>query len=226
MTNWLLILTLAALPAAGADRTREEATNRVRAASEVVQEMMAAPDKGIPDWVLERAHCAVVVPGLKQGGFVIGARYGKGVALCRDARGGWTAPSTVRVEGGSFGAQIGGGEVDVMLFVMNKRGKDKLLKSKFTLGGEVSVMAGPLGRAASAETDAFMHAKILSYSRSRGVFVGAVFEGGTLRPDNDDNRAIYGSAGTHEQILLGKVAPPSSAQRLISILGRHSSTEL
>jgi lipid-binding SYLF domain-containing protein len=212
---------LAAFAVVKADQ-QKEATERVRAASEVLQEIMAAPDKGIPDWVLERAHCAVIVPGMKQGGFVVGARYGKGVALCRDGRGGWTGPSTVRTEGGSFGLQIGGGEVDVVLFVMNEKGKDKLLKSRFTLGGELAAMAGPVGRAAKAETDALMHAKILSYSRSRGVFAGAVIQGATLRPDDDDNKAIYAKDVTHEQILGGGVAPPESARSLITMLGRYS----
>ena len=221
MTYRLVVLTLAAFAVLKADQ-QKEATERVRAASEVLQEIMAAPDKGIPDWVLERAHCAVIVPGMKQGGFVVGARYGKGVALCRGGQGGWTGPSTVRTEGGSFGLQIGGGEVDVVLFVMNEKGKDKLLKSKFTLGGELAAMAGPVGRSASAETDALMHAKILSYSRSRGVFAGAVIEGATLRPDDDDNKAIYGNEATHEQILEGRIAPPESARSLISMLGRYS----
>lgn len=221
MTYRLMTLTLGLVMVASAHEDGA-ATERVRAASEVLGEVMEAPDKGVPDWVLDRAHCAVIVPGMKQGGFVVGARYGKGVALCRSERGGWSGPSTVRLEGGSLGLQIGGGEVDVLLFVMNERGKEKLLKSKFTLGAELAAMAGPVGRAAKAETDGLMHAKILSYSRSRGVFAGAVLEGATLRQDEEDNRALYGKAVTPEQILGGKVAPPKAAASLISTLSRRS----
>lgn len=198
------------------------AHDRLRAATAVFKEIMTAPDKGIPQWVLERAHCAAIVPAVKQGAFIIGAKYGKGVVVCRQAAGGWTAPSTVRIEGGSFGLQIGGGEVDAVLLVMNEQGKKKLIKSEFTIGAEAGAMAGPVGRSTKAETDALMHAKILSYSRSRGVFAGIALEGGTLRPDDDDNQALYGRPVTHQQILSGTVAPPKEARALISLLGKYS----
>ena len=139
---------------------------------------------------------------------------------------GWTAPSTVRIEGGSFGLQIGGGEVDVVLMVMNARGAEKLMKSEFTLGGEASAMAGPVGRAAKAETDALMHAEILSYSRSRGLFAGAEITGATLRSDDDANKVLYGKAVPHEDILHGKVGKmPQVAQPLIARLNKLSAVE-
>jgi lipid-binding SYLF domain-containing protein len=142
--------------ASAAEPGPSEAHQRLTAASEVFSQIMAAPDKGIPEWVLERAHCAAIVPAVKQGAFIVGAKYGKGVLVCRREGGGWSAPSTVRIEGGSFGFQIGGGEVDAVLMVMNEEGKHKLLKSEFTLGAEAGAMAGPVGRSTKAETDALM----------------------------------------------------------------------
>jgi lipid-binding SYLF domain-containing protein len=188
---------------------------------------MAAPDKGIPRDLLSKAHCVAVIPSLKKGGFVFGAQYGKGVVSCRGEGGrGWTGPSTVRIEGGSFGFQIGGSATDLVLLVMNERGAEELMKSKFTLGGNASVAAGPVGREAKAGTDALMNAKILGYSRSRGIFAGAALEGATLRSDNADNRRLYGRAVEHKEILLGKVAVPSSASVLVQTLNRYSSHEV
>jgi len=217
----LTFLLAGALVRAAAPASNE-AHQRLTAASEVFSQIMAAPDKGIPEWVLDRAHCAIVVPAVKQGAFIIGGKYGKGVMLCRRAGGGWSAPSTVRIEGGSFGFQIGGGEVDAVLMVMNEEGKKTLLKSEFTLGAEAGVMAGPVGRSTKAETDALMHAKILSYSRSRGVFAGAAIEGGTLRVDNDDNRKLYGRPITPQQIVNGKIRTPLEGQPLIAQLSKYS----
>ena len=211
-----------AVAANAAEPGPSEAHRRLSATSTVFTEIMAAPDKGIPEWVLERAHCAVIVPAVKQGAFIIGAKYGKGVMSCRRAGGGWSAPSTVRIEGGSFGLQIGGGEVDAVLMVMNEQGKTKLLKSQFTLGAEAGAMVGPVGRSTKAETDALMHAKILSYSRSRGVFAGAALQGGTLRVDNDDNQDLYGRAITPEEIVNGNIGTPREGQALIAQLSQHS----
>jgi lipid-binding SYLF domain-containing protein len=154
---------------------------RFQEAATVFSEIMNAGDQGIPQDLLERAHCVGIVPGLKRAGFIIGGQYGKGVLTCRSAAG-WTAPSTIRVEGGSIGLQIGAGETDLVLVVMNERGKEKLLEDKFHGGRDASVMGGPVGRTAKAATDAQMHAEILSYSRSRGVFAGVSLEGSTLRP--------------------------------------------
>lgn len=200
----------------------------VREAYNVLQEIMKVRESGIPRDLREKAHCMVIVPGMKKAGFIVGGRYGVGVATCRNPGGkmGWTAPSTVRIEGGSFGLQIGGGEVDVVLMVMNARGAEKLMKSEFTLGGEASAMAGTGGRAAKAETDALMHAEILSYSRSRGLFAGAEITGATLRSDDDENKVVYGKAVPHEDILHGKVGKmPQVAQPLIARLNKLSAVE-
>ena len=218
--KWILPSFLALSSIAMADGN--DAKDRITDASKVFGEIMAAEDNGIPEWVLERAHCMVIIPGAKQGAFIVGAKYGKGVTICRRAGGGWGAPSATQVEGGSFGFQIGGGEVDYVLAVMNAEGKEKLLKSEFTLGAEAGVMAGPLGRAAKAETDAFLRAKILSYSRSRGVFAGIALQGGTLREDKSDNKDVYGRTITPEEILSGKVQPPAEAQGLIAQLSKYS----
>src|SRR5262249_9060141 len=154
-------------------------------------------------------------------GFIVGGKYGKGELTCRTTAG-WSAPSTVRVEGGNIGFQIGGGETDVVFVVMNKRGMDGLLKSKFTVGADGAEMAGPIGREARARTDAMMRAEILSYSRSRGVFAGIALDGSTLRPDDDDNAKIYGKNVSHSDILTGKVKAPPEAQPLLAILTAYN----
>jgi lipid-binding SYLF domain-containing protein len=165
-----------------------EPVNRLDEAAAVVSEVMAAPDKGIPQELLENAHCIVIVPDLKTAAFVFGGKYGKGYVSCRKKDGmGWSAPGTVRIEGGSVGFQIGGSSTDLIMLAMNERGAEKLLSSKFTLGVEGSVAAGPVGRTATAQTDAQMHADILSWSRSQGLFAGLALEGATLRQDLDDN---------------------------------------
>src|SRR5215470_12937114 len=172
----------------------QETSKRLHEAAQVFTEVTAAPDKGIPQDLIESAKCIVIVPGLKKGAFIIGAKYGKGFISCRNASDTkWSAPGAVKVGGGSVGFQIGGAETDVVMLVMNDRGAQKLLESKFTLGGEGEVAAGPVGRNASANTDAKMSAEILSWSRSRGVFAGVSLQGATLREDMDDNEAMYGS---------------------------------
>jgi len=196
---------------------------RVRESATVLSEIMHAKDKGIPDDLMERAQCVGVVPNLKRAGFIVGAKYGKGVVVCRtDNARGWSAPSTIRIEGGSVGFQIGAGETDLVFIVMNKRGMDKLMEDKFTVGGDASAMAGPVGRSAEARTDAQMHAEILSYSRARGVFAGISLEGATLRPDRDDNRDLYGTDAGQHDILLGKVKPPAVADPLYAELNRYA----
>jgi lipid-binding SYLF domain-containing protein len=195
-------------------------------ANEVLHEIMSAPDKGIPQDLLRDARCVAIVPGLKRGAFIFGAKYGKGVMLCRAADGpGWTGPSTVRIEGGSFGFQVGGSETDIVMLVMNRRGAEKLEKSEFTLGGDASVAAGPVGRTANAHTDAWMRAKILAYSRSRGVFAGVALEGATLRSDDDDNKQLYGRPVSHEAILSGQVRAPAVADGLRKTLAKYSPRE-
>jgi lipid-binding SYLF domain-containing protein len=203
----------------------EDVHKRISEAADVFKQVMDAPDQGIPEWVLHRAHCAIIVPGLKAGGFIVGAKYGKGIMTCRDNTGGWTAPSAVRVEGGSVGFQIGVSETDAILFVMNQEGKEKLLKSEFTFGGSAAAVAGPVGRTAQAQTDALVNAQILSYSRARGAFAGVALEGGTLRADDSENKTLYGREIERQEILNGKVPVPAEATELIATLNKYSLDE-
>jgi len=199
----------------------DKAFERLDASAETITELMHAEDKGIPRDLMEKAHCVVVVPGLKKAGFILGAKYGRGYAVCRKG-GGWSAPAAMRIEGGSVGFQIGGSEQDVVLLVMNDGGMKHILEDKFTLGGEATVAAGPLGRDAEAQTDAAMRAEMLSYSRSRGVFAGISLQGATLRPDADANKELYGREMSNRQILTGGVATPAAAGRFEAALnGRH-----
>jgi lipid-binding SYLF domain-containing protein len=184
---------------------------------------MATPDKGIPQELLEKSSCIVIVPGLKKAAFIVGGKYGKGFISCRNAAGnGWSAPGAVKVEGGSVGFQIGGSETDAIMLVMNKRGAQKLLSSKFTLGGDASVAAGPVGRSSAADTDAKMQAEILTYSRSRGVFAGLSLGGATLRPDTESNTELYGSKLTNRNIVMGRTKVPASAALLTAELNKYS----
>jgi len=192
----------------------------------VFSEVMATPDKGIPQELLENAHCIVIVPELKTGAFIIGGKYGKGYMSCRNKRGpGWSAPATVRIEGGSVGFQIGGSTTDLILLVMNERGADKLLESKFTLGAEGSVAGGPVGRTATAQTDAQMHADILSWSRSQGLFAGISLQGATLRQDLDDNATLYGKKLENREIVTKGIRPPRAAAKLMALLNKYSFRE-
>jgi lipid-binding SYLF domain-containing protein len=191
-------------------------------AASVFTEINQAPDKGIPHDVLERAQCIGIIPGLKRAGFIVGGKYGKGVVVCRTStHGGWSAPAIERVEGGSVGFQIGAGETDLVFAIMGQRGMSKLMEDKFTIGGDASAMAGPVGRTAEAQTDAMMHAEILSWSRARGLFAGVSLDGSTLRPDKDDNQALYGREATPREILMGSVTPPPSAQPLYAALKQY-----
>jgi lipid-binding SYLF domain-containing protein len=200
------------------------ATTQLDAAADVMNEIMASPDKGIPQDLLGKAECVVVVPGLKKGAFIVGAKYGKGFMSCRKTSGvGWSAPGSIRVEGGSVGFQIGGSETDVVLLVMNQGGAKKLLSSKFTVGADANAAAGPLGRDSSAQTDAQMHAEILTYSRSRGVFAGISLEGATLRPDDDWNKELYGKQISNSDVVLGETAPPRGSARFMAVLNKYSS---
>lgn len=203
-----------------------EQARRLDEAATVFAEVMAAPDKGIPHDLMGNAHCIVIVPGLKTGAFLVGGKYGKGYISCRRKDGaGWSAPGTVRIEGGSVGFQIGGSQTDLILLVMNRRGADKLLASKFTLGAEGSVAAGPVGRTATAQTDTQMRAEILSWSRSQGLFAGLALEGATLRPDLNDNAALYGKKLQNSEIVRTGIKAPRAAAKLISLLNAHSPRE-
>ena len=199
-----------------------EAAGRLTEAAAVVHDVMNAGDRSIPQDLLDKAECAVVVPGMKKGAFIVGAKYGRGFMSCRTGRAGWSAPAGVRIEGGSFGLQIGGSETDLILLVLNRRGKDKLLRSRFTLGGDASVAAGPVGRTSSAETDAFLRAEILSWSRSRGAFAGISLKGSTLRADEEANAQIYGSRLSNADIVNGETKIPESANSFVSLLTRYS----
>ncbi len=217
----LTICLLVAVTTLGAADKKNK--NRLEDAASVFEEIMSMKDKSIPQDLLDKSACTVVVPGMKKAGFILAGKYGKGYISCRHKSGtGWSAPGAVRVEGGSVGFQIGGSETDIVLLVMNERGAEKLLSSKFTLGGEGSVAAGPVGRDSSAQTDAQMRAEILSYSRSRGVFAGISLTGSTLRQDLDDNEEVYGKRLENREIVLGTIEPPTAAKRLISLLNKYS----
>ena len=219
----ILVATLALVPMLAKDN---EPAKRLDEAAAVLSEIMATPDKAIPEDLLANAHCVVIVPGLKTAAFLVGGKYGKGYVSCRNKGGtGWSAPGTVRIEGGSVGFQIGGSETDLVMLVMNERGADKLLSSKFTLGAEGSVAAGPVGRTATAQTDAQMHAEILSWSRSQGLFAGLALEGATLRQDLDDNATLYGKKLENRQIVTTRVRTPKAAAKLIALLNKHSARE-
>jgi lipid-binding SYLF domain-containing protein len=202
--------------------THSDAIHRIDSAEEVLHEIMQTPDRGIPRDLMRKAHCVGIVPSLKRAGFIVGAKYGKGIVTCRRADGGWSAPSTIIIEGGNIGLQIGVGETDVVFTVMNASGENRLMKDKFTIGGDAAAMVGPLGRDAQAQTDALMRAEILSWSRSRGVFAGVSLDGASLRADNDDNEALYGHRVTQQEVLHGHVGPPEGATRLYDEFNRYA----
>jgi len=219
LTHVALLLATSGLLHAASD-----APKRLEDSADMLTEIMSAPDKGIPQDLLGKAQCVVLVPGLKKGAFIVGAKYGKGFMLCRKASGvGWSAPAAIRVEGGSVGFQIGGSETDVVMLVNSEPGAKKLLESKFTLGADASVAGGPVGRTSSAETDAQLHAEILTYSRSRGAFAGISLQGATLRPDDDWNKDLYSSPLTNKEIVLGNTPAPAAAAELIAVLNKYSS---
>jgi lipid-binding SYLF domain-containing protein len=185
-------------------KAASEVGDRVVRAAIVLKEIADAPDSSIPRDLLDKSSCVAVIPGMKKGGFIFGANYGKGLISCRteNGNGPWSAPAMMLLQGGSFGLQIGAQSVDLVLLIMNVSGIESLLDSKFTLGGDVSVAAGPVGRTAAAETDVWMTAKILAYSRSRGLFGGLVVKGGVVRPDRDANFVLYGKEVEPRQILF------------------------
>lgn len=217
-TIWVLMLGCVSLFAANKDNTE-----RLEKAAAVFDEVMGISDKAIPQTFLDKSECVVLVPGLKKGAFIVGAKFGRGFISCRNAGGaGWSAPGAIRVEGGSVGFQIGGSETDVIMLVMNERGVERLLRSKFTLGGDASVAAGPVGRDASAQTDAMMTAEILTWSRSRGVFAGVSLQGATLRQDIDANTDLYGKAYENAQIVKSGLGVPEAGKKMISLLSKYS----
>jgi SH3 domain-containing YSC84-like protein 1 len=212
----MTLLALLSLTSIGWAGTNREATNdRLDHAGSVLHEIMAAPDKGIPEEVLEHAKCVAVVPHMIKGGFVFGAENGRGVATCKTANG-WSAPVFFVVTGGTFGPQIGVEGVDLVMIIQNERGMRQLLSSKFELGADASAAAGPVGRHASAGTDWKMDAEILTYSRARGAFAGLTVKGASIRHDEDSTRAIYGHNVSNSRILKGEVAMPGAAHSFLN----------
>jgi SH3 domain-containing YSC84-like protein 1 len=217
------ILAIAGTMSTAAYAAEREAKveDRLDASAETLTEMMRASDSGIPHDLIDKAHCVVVIPGMKKAGFIFGAEEGRGFAVCRHHDGaGWSAPAAMRSEGGSFGFQIGASDTDVVLLVMNEGGMRHLLSDKFSLGGDASVAAGPIGRSLTAQTDAEMQAEVLSYSRSHGLFAGISLTGATLRPDGDTNRELYGRDTTNREILTGDFKAPAAAERFERALRR------
>jgi lipid-binding SYLF domain-containing protein len=213
---------LIALLIAAAAVWAQKAGERLDESAALFREIMGVPESSIPQDLLQKAHCIVIVPGLKKAAFGFGGKYGRGFVSCRSKGGGWGAPGAVRVEGGSFGFQIGVSSTDVVMLVMNQRGMEKLLSSKFTVGADAAAAAGPVGRQTSAQTDAWMRAEILSWSRSRGVFAGISLEGATLRNDLDENKELYGHPYPNKQIVMQDVAAPAAAAGLLKELNRYS----
>src|SRR5271167_4440540 len=196
-----------------------KASGRVEAAGTVLNEIQGAPDQRIPEEILGSAECVAVVPSLLNGGFVVGARYGRGVASCRTEKG-WSAPAFFMIGGGSFGLQIGGQATDVVMLIMNKGGMEHLLSSRFKLGGDASAAAGPVGRHAAADTDWKMRAQVLTYSRSRGLFAGLELSGAVIKQDKDSTREFYGRMVPFKTSLKGEVEAPKSAYPFLSTLSK------
>ena len=213
----ILVASLSSTAWAAGGKRRAAELERIEAAGRVMNEIMAAPDKGIPTNILSDAECVAVVPSMLKGGFFVGAAYGRGVATCHTKKG-WSAPAPFRIEGGSFGLQIGGEAVDLVMVIMNERGMRALLSSKFKLGLDASAAAGPVGRHAEGSTDWKLRAQVLTYSRARGVFAGISLNGAVIRQDHDDTRALYGHRASFKSILTGVTpTPPGSAPFLSAV---------
>ncbi len=220
---WALAIAGSMSTAAFASERAIKVDDRLDASAETLTDMMRASDHGIPHDLIDKARCVVVIPGMKKAGFIFGAEYGRGFAVCRRQGGsGWSAPAAMRSEGGSFGFQIGASDTDVVLLVMNEGGMKHLLSDKFALGGDASVAAGPIGRSVTAQTDAELQAEILSYSRSHGLFAGISLSGATLRPDGDTNRELYNHDATNREILTGEFKTPVAARNFEKALHRDS----
>jgi lipid-binding SYLF domain-containing protein len=204
-------------------KARADEVARLNRATAVFGEIMRTPDKGIPEDLLDKAECIAIIPGVKKGAFIVGARYGKGLVMCRRPGKKWSAPSFLTVEGGNIGFQIGGSSTDVVMLVMNKEGMDKLIGDKFTVGADASAAAGPVGRRTSAETNIRLDAQILTYSRSKGLFAGVSLDGAVVKQDKDDNRDFYGKEMDARTILFTDTVPiPAEAKALAAALSRES----
>jgi lipid-binding SYLF domain-containing protein len=231
MKRALLVVALACATAQLARADEQSAVgDRLVKSAIVLREIMGMPEKGIPKDLLDKCACVAVIPGMIKGGFFIGANYGKGAISCRtkSGEGPWSPPSMLLLTGGSFGLQIGAQAVDLVFVIMNLSGLESLLDSQFTLGGDASVAAGPVGRTAAAETDAWMSAKILAYSRSRGLFAGLVVKGGVFRPDKDANQILFGKPTSPREVLLEGNPEPAirDGQILIDELNKTSPTKV
>jgi lipid-binding SYLF domain-containing protein len=220
----LLILLLASVSLAQTSRKeRKDEVERLQRSTQVFSEIMRTPDKGIPEDLLDKAECVAIIPGLKKGAFIVGARYGKGVVMCRRPGRKWSAPAFLTVEGGNVGFQIGGQSTDVVMVVMNKEGMDKLIGDKFTIGADAAAAAGPVGRRTSAETNIRLDAQILTYSRNKGLFAGVSLDGAVVRQDRDDNRDFYGKDIDARTLLFSDTEPmPAEARTLAAALSRES----
>ena len=217
----VLVASLCGAAWAEGGKRRQAELERIQAAGRVMDQIMAAPDKGIPSNILSDAECVAIVPSLLKGGFIVGGAYGKGVATCRTQKG-WSAPAPLRIEGGSFGLQIGGEAVDLVMVIMNERGMRALLSSKFKVGVDASAAAGPVGRHAEGATDWKLRAQVLTYSRARGVFAGISLNGASIRQDKDDTRALYGHMVTFKSILTGVAAAPAGSEPFLSAVEKHT----
>jgi lipid-binding SYLF domain-containing protein len=202
-----------------------EARQRAQKAAKVFQEIMSAEDQAIPQWALDRTRCVAVFPGVKKGGFVVGGQYGKGIVSCRNESRSWGAPAFLTIGGGSFGLQIGGQAVDLVLLILNEDGMNSLFKDKFEIGAGAAASAGPVGRNTSASTDVLMQAKILSYSRSKGLFAGLELKGSVIKPDEQSNVDIYHKPLTPREIVLeGKAETPKTIEGFPQMLGKFSAS--
>jgi lipid-binding SYLF domain-containing protein len=221
MKNCVLLFLAVALisPCFAADEKATKAEDRLKAAATVLDEIQSAPDQGMPEEVLGSAECVAVVPTMLNGGFIVGARYGRGVASCRTPKG-WSAPAFFSVKGGSFGLQIGGQAVDLVMLIMNQEGMKKLLSSQFKLGADASVAAGPVGRHAAADTDWKLKAQVLSYSRARGAFAGVALNGAVVGQDKDSTREFYGRMVPFSTSLTGTIEAPQNAYPFLSTLAK------
>lgn len=217
----IVLAGVCAPDAKAGEKNASEEVHRLDAAANVLNEIMGTPDKGIPQDIMESAKCLAVVPSMLKGGFVVAGNYGKGVATCRTSTG-WSAPAPFRITGGSVGFQIGGEAVDLVMIVMNDKGMRSLLNSKFKLGADASVAAGPVGRHAEGDTDWKMRAEVLSYSRARGVFAGIALNGAAISQDDDDTRALYGEKDSFNQILTGNVPAPAGSDNFLATVKKYS----
>jgi SH3 domain-containing YSC84-like protein 1 len=222
---FIAILLLVILRPVWASDAEDTPDRRLRSAHATFHEVMDMPDRGIPLDLFNKSECIVIIPGVKKAAFIVGGKYGRGFVSCRrGANRRFGAPAAIRIEGGSYGLQIGGSSTDVFMLIMNQSGMNRLMSDKVTIGGEAAAAAGPVGRNTSAATDVLLHAEILTWSRSRGIFAGLSLEGSTLRPDGSENRRLYGRDISNKEILEGDVAVPVAGKQLVVTLNRYSGT--